>query len=201
MYAQKLNDNSWRELAGNIVFSPTVYQSAESLSPEQRAEFQVYLIVDAERPALAWNQRFGAPSYTLAGDTVERSYAVATKSAEEQAAFRASRVEQIKQLRDTKTQTGGFPAAGKWFHSDTFSRTQQLGLVLMGPSIPDGLVWKTMDGSFVPMTPTLASQIFAAAAAQDASMFAHAETLIAQVSAAPDPTTVDINAGWPATHE
>lgn len=112
---------------------------------------------------------------------------------------RAVRWEQIKQTRDAKTQNGGYLAATKWFHSDTFSRTQQLGLVMMGPSIPEGLQWKTMDGSFVAMTPTLASQVFAAAAAQDAALFAHAEALKAQVDAAADPNAVDISAGWPAT--
>lgn len=108
--------------------------------------------------------------------------------------------EQIKALRDTKTQNGGFPAAGKWFHSDTFSRTQQIGLVMMGTNIPAGLQWKTMDGTFVTMTQTLAGQIFAAAAAQDAAMFAHAEALRAQIDATLEPDTVDITAGWPATY-
>lgn len=115
-------------------------------------------------------------------------------------ASRASIWERIKTIRDNKTQNGGFPAAGKWFHSDTFSRTQQIGLVMMGAGIPAGLQWKTMDGTFVTMTPTLAGQIFAAAAAQDAATFAHAEALRAQVEAAADPATVDITAGWPATY-
>lgn len=108
-------------------------------------------------------------------------------------------VERVKSLRDAKAQAGGYMAAGKWFHSDTFSRTQQLGLVIMGAAMPPGLTWKTMDGSFVDMTPALASQVFAAAAQQDAALFAHAEALIAELSAAADPASVDISAGWPTT--
>ena len=39
-----------------------------------------------------------------------------------------------------------------------------MGLVMLGDNIPAGLQWKTMDGSFVVMTPSLAQQVFAAAA-------------------------------------
>lgn len=112
---------------------------------------------------------------------------------------RAARWEAIKTLRDLKTQTGGYTTGGKWYHSDTFSRTQIMGLVMMGAGIPAGLQWKTMDGSFVTMTATLAGQVFAAAAANDMSLFARAEALLALVNAATDPASVDITTGWPAS--
>lgn len=116
------------------------------------------------------------------------------------AAVRAAMWEQIKAIRDRKTQTGGYTTGGKWFHSDTFSRTQQIGLVLMGAGVP-AVQWKTMDGTFITMTQTLADQIFAAAAAQDQAMFVHAEALHASVYASETPTEIDINAGWPATYQ
>lgn len=94
---------------------------------------------------------------------------------------------------------GGYLANNKWFHSDTFSRTQQMALVMMGASVP-AVQWKTMDGSFITMTQTLAGQIFGAAAVQDQALFSHAEFLHATVLAAEDPTSVDITAGWPATY-
>lgn len=100
----------------------------------------------------------------------------------------------IKAVRDRKTQTGGYKVGANWFHSDTFSRTQQMGLVMMGAGIPAGLQWKTMGGSFVPMTQALAQQIFASAAMQDAALFAHAEALKA------DPLA-DVESGWPATFQ
>lgn len=106
--------------------------------------------------------------------------------------------EQIKIERDRRIQEQGYVAGGKRFHGDTFSRTQQMGLVMLGAGIPPGLQWKTMDGSFITMTPTLAQQIFAAAAASDIALFGHAEALRAQVNAAEDPSSVDITAGWPA---
>lgn len=106
--------------------------------------------------------------------------------------------EAIKTVRDHKTQQGGFPAAGKWFHSDNFSRGQHLGMVIAGAGLP-AIPWKTMDGSFVMTTPALAQQIFAAAFAQDTTLFAHAEALRAQAQV--DPNSVDITAGWPATFQ
>ena len=113
------------------------------------------------------------------------------------AALRAQHWEAIKTERDRRTQSGGYQAAGKWFHSDTFSRTQQMGLVMMGAGIPGGLQWKTMDGSFVTMTQTLASQVFSAAAASDAALFSHAEQIKAVMEA--DPVNFSL-AGqtWPA---
>lgn len=102
--------------------------------------------------------------------------------------------------RDQLTQTGGFKVADKWFHSDVFSRTQFLGLNGMGANIPAGLKWKTMDGTFVDMTPELASQVFQAAAAQDIAIFAACESHKAALQAAVDVDEVaayDWTVGWP----
>lgn len=124
----------------------------------------------------------------------------AAKAANYLSLRKARRWEDIKAIRDRKTMQGGYSTGGKWYHSDTFSRTQQLGLVMLGASIPEGLQWKTMDGSFVTMTQTLAGQIFAAAAAQDTALFANAESLRATVNASSNPESVDITTGWPATY-
>lgn len=105
--------------------------------------------------------------------------------------------ERIKSIRDKKTQDNGYQVDTKWYHSDTFSRTQQLGLVLLGANIPANLLWKTMDGTFVEMTQTLAGQIFAAGAASDQALFAYSEVLKAAIDASETPETVDINIGWP----
>lgn len=109
--------------------------------------------------------------------------------------------ERIKAERDRRTETGGYLVAGKWFHSDQKSRSQQLGLVLLGASIPPGLQWKTMDGSFIAMTPALAQQILAAAAASDLAIFTTAEAHKAAMEAAADPATYDFSTGWPALFE
>ena len=128
---------------------------------------------------------------------IELPYAVPAAAADMRPLLRAELWDRIKAERDRRAQAGGYVAGGKWFHSDTFSRTQQLGLVLLGASLPAGLQWKTMDGTFVAMTQALAAQVFAAAAASDQALFAHAEALRMAVDAAEDPSSVDIVAGWP----
>jgi len=110
---------------------------------------------------------------------------------------RNSKWEAIKTERDKRTQQGGYKVGTKWYHSDTFSRSQQLGLLIMGNNIPQGLMWKTMDGSFVGMTPALAQGIFQSAALSDSNVFAYAETLNQQVQSSDNPETVDIYSGWP----
>ena len=120
-----------------------------------------------------------------------------TAPAPDLTSLRAAHWEDIKRERDRRTQQGGYQVAGKWYHSDTFSRTQQMGLVMMGAGIPGGLQWKTMDGSFVTMTQTLAGQVFAAAAASDAALFSHAEQIKAVMEA--DPVNFSLaSQTWPA---
>ena len=125
---------------------------------------------------------------------VERPYQ--PPPAPDYSALAARHWEAIKAERDRRTQQGGYQVAGKWFHSDTFSRTQQMGLVMMGAGIPGGLQWKTMDGSFVTMTQALAGQVFAAAAASDAALFARAEQIKAAMES--NPAAFDLSAhAWP----
>jgi hypothetical protein len=110
-----------------------------------------------------------------------------------------SRWESIKAIRDSR-KVGGVLVDGKWFHSDDSSRIQQIGLVMMGANIPVGLQWKTMDGTFVTMTQTLAGQIFNASAAHDQATFAKAEEHRAAMEASSDPAAYDFSTGWPAVY-
>lgn len=104
--------------------------------------------------------------------------------------------ERIKAERDRRIQSG-YKVGTKWFHSDTFSRTQQMGLVMLGANIPANTPWKTMDGTTVTMTQALAGQIFAAAAASDIAIFAAAEMHRAAMESSADPSSYDFSAGWP----
>lgn len=107
--------------------------------------------------------------------------------------------ERIKAERDRR-KAAGVKVGAKWFHSDEASKIQQIGLVIMGASIPAGLMWKTMDGSFVTMTPAMASQVFAAVVAHEQAVFAAAETHNTAMRAAADPAAYDFSSGWPATY-
>lgn len=110
--------------------------------------------------------------------------------------------EHIKAERD-RLKSGGVKVkvgtSNKWFHSDDASRIQLMALVTMGASIPADLQWKTMDGSFVVMTQTVASNVFAATAASDQAIFAVAEGHRVAMEASVDPSTYDFSTGWPAT--
>ena len=102
----------------------------------------------------------------------------------------------IKAERDRR-KAGGVKVGAKWFHSDDGSRIQQMGLVMMGAAIPANLQWKTMDGTFITMTQTLASQVFQAVAASDQAVFTAAETHRATMEASTDPASYDYSTGWP----
>lgn len=102
----------------------------------------------------------------------------------------------IKAERDRRKLTGT-PVGQYVFHSDPDSRIQQLGLVMMGASMPAGIQWKTLGTGYVEMTPTLAQQIFGATATRDVQLFAVADAHIAAAAAADDPLAYDFSGGWP----
>lgn len=104
----------------------------------------------------------------------------------------------IKAERDRR-KDGGVLVSGKWFHTDPDSRIQQLGLVLMGAGVP-AVQWKTMDGSFMPMSQALASGIFQAVAALDMALFVNAETHKAAMAASGNPAAYNFSAGWPEAY-
>ena len=103
---------------------------------------------------------------------------------------------QIQAERDRR-RSAGVKVGTDWFHSDDPSRIQQLGLVMFGVNMPANLMWKTMAGTFVLMTPTLASQIFQASAVSDMTLFAVAEQKKAAMEALANPDTYDHLTGWP----
>ena len=105
----------------------------------------------------------------------------------------------IKNLRDTRL-SGGFLCQSKWWHSDNESRIKYLGLLMLGANMPTTIYWKTMDGSFVNMTPTLAGQIFNTAAGWDTATFTNAEQHKAAMLQSADPFAYDYSMGWPAIY-
>lgn len=166
-----------------------------------------YVYVNAAPPPeynnLSQRQQEGTPEIGVDGKWYQTWTVVDLPEADAQQNLqqaRAMRWEDIKRIRDQKTQQGGYQVGNNWFHSDTFSRTQQIGLTIMGANMPAGIMWKTMGGEFVEMSPTLAQQIFTAAGAQDTALFTHAEQLKVQMEAAENPLTFNINTGWPATY-
>ena len=109
--------------------------------------------------------------------------------------------EQLHQSeRDRRKHDGGYKVGTNWFHSDDTSRIQQIALTIMGANMPANIMWKTMSGSFVLMTPTLAGQIFQAAAASDMALFAIAEQKKQAMLASSSPTEYNYLTGWPKAY-
>lgn len=117
---------------------------------------------------------------------------------------RAAAWEAIKAERDRRAGLG-VKVGQHWFHSDQKSRTQQLGLVLLGANIPAGLQWKTLTLTpppvFVPMTQQLAQAIVSATAASDTAIFTAAEVHRLAMEASTAPQDYDFSTGWPTSIE
>ncbi len=169
----------------------------QAMPVEDRAEFGFLPVVD-EPPALGeFESMTRTLVYDAAMDRVVAQYAVTVAPV---ADVRAALWERIKERRQACIE-GGAQADGFWYHSDLFSRTQWLGMLIQGAALPGGILWKRMDNSFIALTPTLVQQVFAAIAMKEQAAFTNAEYLKAQINAAPDPRTVDLTAGWPASYE
>lgn len=113
--------------------------------------------------------------------------------------IRAARNAAIRAERDRRKFNGVLVSA-KWIHTDTYSRTQWMGMVMMGAGIP-AIEWTTMDNTSITTSQALAGAVFQATATLDATLFGYAKGLIEAVNASNDPSSIDITTGWPATFE
>ena len=205
MYVQLNQDGTfWRQVRElrNFEWDASHFCPPEKLTVGESAYFRVYPLTLTTRPTTnaitqglreidpiqvdgVWTQQWEV--YELPAETAAANLANAKLSA--WAAIKAER---------DRRKAGGVLVSGKWFHSDVDSRIQQLGLVMMGASVPS-VQWKTMDGSFVTMSQAIANGIFQAAAALDMSLFAVAEAHRLAMEASADPGGYDFSANWP-TH-
>ena len=145
------------------------------------------------------NEDFVAAMERAPGDTLDVSNGrviVMPKPALTFAELKVVKWKNIKDERDRRKAVG-VKVGTKWFHSDDGSRIQQMGLVMLGSSIPTSLKWNTMDGSFVEMTPTLASEIVTASSVGDQAIFAAAEKHKAELEKSEEPENYDYSTGWP----
>lgn len=120
--------------------------------------------------------------------------------------------ERIKAERDRRKTTGGFQCAGKWFHSDDRSLSHHFGNkdtardqleaggVMADPLMVNGsqLPWKTMDGTWLPLTCQLAFDIVLAGKNSEAAIHQAAEIHRVTMESSADPASYDFSTGWPA---
>lgn len=67
-------NGEFQECSGYIVFSPTVYQTAESLTDEQREEFGVFLVIDDKGDLAVGNQWANHWTYSLDTGVILRKW-------------------------------------------------------------------------------------------------------------------------------
>ena len=101
MYA-KYQNGVFTELVGNVIFSPTVYQTPESLTDAQRAEFDVHLIVDIQ-PELPVNHVWsGQWVYEVDGANIHRHWIPVAMTAEQIEARRKASIPQSVTMRQAR---------------------------------------------------------------------------------------------------
>jgi hypothetical protein len=184
------------------IYAP--YKGRSKLNtPEIRAAVGVIEIEDDPKPA-----DFTYDDYEVKEDweTNQRPYTIYAKKSSEQLA--EIRWNKLKQKRDAMlTGEAGCkveiePGVFKWFHTDVYSKTQQLGLeneaikiMIQGGDMSTLLVptpWKTMDKTTVPMTAAVALKVATAQKMRDGILHA-----IADAKRRDD---TPIEEGWPQTY-
>ena len=189
---------------GNVEWDSTHFCPASALTPEEATLFRVVSLTATAQPVI------DPLTQTVIRDGCEKvdgewryKWRVDALTAEQIAVnlvtLKASKVTAIKAERDRRKFNGVF-ASGKWIHTDTYSRTQWMGMVMMGAGIP-AIEWTTMDNTSITTSQALAGAVFQATATLDATLFGYAKGLIEAVNASNDPSSIDITTGWPATFE
>ena len=82
MYAVIKNGVFERNASGNTHWSPNHFQTAESLSNDERQQFNLYLIVE-EKPAINSTQKWGEPTYAIDGTNVTKTWVTVDKTDDE----------------------------------------------------------------------------------------------------------------------
>lgn len=154
-------------------------------------------------------------------DYIDGALVVFDKPGPSLAVRRESIANQIRSLRDSKKEGGIKIVIGEqdfWFHSDQDSRIQFLGLKNLAydakaegatadtilTTLGQNLVWKTMAGTWVPVTVKLAYDLVKGISELDATLFAVAEGFINAVYASDTPETAvpdyATNPSWPEAY-
>ena len=125
--------------------------------------------------------------------TLSKEAAAAVK-AEQQAEM----WERIKAKRAQSCHAGIYiKSLEKWLHSDADSRQQYTFLRTLD-KLPENLMWKTVDNSFVPMTRALLDELSLKLIADEQHDFQNAERHKAAMLKAENPLEYDFSDGWSA---
>ena len=107
----------------------------------------------------------------------------------------------IKQKRHENLRHGVYvKSVGKWLHSDDDSRAQYTFMRTMA-TLPENMLWKTMDNRFIPMTRELLDELSMQLLLDEQADFANAERHRAAMLQADNPLDYDYSSGWTATFQ
>ena len=181
-------------------------EDAVAISPEQHAALlsgqsngQVIMPNKAGQPVLA--EQPPCPSSTWDGEQWHIDPECAARLKAEQ---QAEVWERIKAKRYDNLRHGVYiKSVGKWFQTDDATRLQYLALAL--ESVTGGfkkpINWKTMDNSFLMLTPELLREIMQAMHDDEEADFINAEKHKAAMLKAEHPLEYDYSDGWTANFD
>lgn len=107
----------------------------------------------------------------------------------------------IKQKRHDNLRSGVYiQSVGKWLHNDDDSRAQYTFMRTMA-TLPENMLWKTMDNRFIPMTRELLDELSMQLLLDEQADFANAERHRAAMLQADNPLDYDYSSGWTATFQ
>ena len=116
-------------------------------------------------------------------------------------AIYAEKWEQIKEVRTFKMGDGVLlQSIGKWFHTDLYSKQQIHAMVTANTiGLYQAVSWKTLDNSYVQLTPTLLLQVFGAMLENEARLFEVGRVHYEALHTSNDPVNYDVTNMWPST--
>ena len=181
-------------------------EDAVEISPEQHAALlagqsngQVIMPNKAGQPVLA--EQPPSPSSTWDGEQwhIDPECAARLKAEQQDEMW-----ERIKDKRYDNLRHGVYAKSiGKWFQTDDATRLQYLALAL--ESVTGGfkkpIKWKTMDNSFLMLTPELLREIMQTMHDDEEADFINAEKHKAAMLKAENPLEYDYSDGWTANYE
>ena len=218
-----LDENNWLIPAGCVETAPP--QTGKNQAAQWQQESQTWRIIPDYRGQTAYRtdtwQHDGIAADTVtepgelpAGLTIEpppsslhtwdaaknawvldKAAAQARKTAQQEEMWT-----RIKQKRHGNLRGGVYvKSIGKWLHSDDESRAQYTFMRTMS-QLPEKMMWKTMDNTFVPMTKALLDELSLQLLADEQADFANAERHRAAMLKADNPLDYDYSGGWTANY-
>ena len=116
-------------------------------------------------------------------------------------AIYAEKWEQIKEVRTFKMGDGVLlQSIGKWFHTDPDSKQQIHAMVTANViGMYKVTAWKTLDNTYVQLTPPLLLQAFGAMLENEARLFEIGKLHYDMLHTSQDPANYDPTSQWPTT--